>query len=159
MKYTESLTREELTAFVRFYLYRSKPFIVSLIYLVLTIVLGVAIIVSDVRVLIVLFVAFMSLIMITWVWANLAQFRALKIYAQSQYPQEFDFAGAAITATCASGISYVVPWKHIRKIYAGRLYVYFATAVGPFWVHTERFAEHLPAVTALWKQHHPNKPR
>jgi hypothetical protein len=159
VKYTESLTREELSSFVRSYLYRSRRFIVLLIYLVLTIALGLGVLLSGDRVVTVAFVVLMTWVMIGFVWAVLAEFRTLKVYSQSQYPQEFDFSETAISVTCANGIHYVVPWRHVRRIYSGRSYIYFSTAIGNFWVHKERFAEHLPAVTALWKPNRPHKPK
>ena len=151
MKYTESLTRKELTNFVRFYLYRSTPFLVSLVFLVLTIALGVGTIMSGARELIILFVVYMTLLMICWVWAILAQFRTLKIYSQSQYPQEFDFTETALSVTCANGLVYLIPWRHVRQIHEGPSFVYFATSIGMFWVHKGRFTDHLLAVKALWK--------
>ena len=96
MKYTESLTRKELTNFVRFYLYRSTPFLVSLVFLVLTIALGVGTIMSGARELIILFVVYMTLLMICWVWAILAQFRT------TSPPQSacFGYTRVASPTTC-----------------------------------------------------------
>lgn len=157
MKYTESLTREELNNFVRFYLYRSRQFIGTMLSLVITIALGAGALFSGDRFVTGFFVFMMTLVMIGLVWATLAQFRTFRIYGQSQYPQEFDFTESAMSVTNANGIHHLIPWRHVRKIYAGNSYVYFATAIGQFWVHKERFADHLSVVTALWESNRPQK--
>ena len=151
MKYSETLTREELTYFVRFYLYRSRQFIYRMLLMILTFALGLGVLISGDRSLTNAFVFLMTWFVIGMVWDTLIQFRQLRIHSQSQYPQEFEFTEASMSVSCANGILYTVPWRHIKRIYTGKSYTYFATAVGTFWVHKQRFEEHLPAIKKLWR--------
>jgi hypothetical protein len=151
MKYCETLTREELTAFVRHYLYRSRPFLVRVLYFILTTALGVHVLLSADHFMTGIYVLLMTWIMIGLVWATLVEFRQFRIYGQSQYPQEFEFTETSMSVSCANGIQYTVPWRHIKRIYTGKSYTYFATAIGTFWVHKQRFELHLPTIKKLWR--------
>jgi hypothetical protein len=158
LRYTENLSRAELARFVRFYALRDAGLRILVVMTLLIVGLGVGALLSESWLLAGGFVGMVTISYVLGVIKILWGYRNLKVYGQAGFPQEFTFSENGIAIRHATGIHVEIPWRHVRKIYHGRDYVYFATAAGNYWVHKGRFAEHLVAVERLWRERRAAKP-